>query len=136
MEMSVPPRSVPVMPSFRLELEILGLRPGHAPPEVLATLLGFFDALGHHVDTHDLDIVAGTPRLYVRFAVPDSNDAEEDAVAFLLADAARKATDAVAVPGRLWVLRRRKGAWLPARWHHRSPIADDVRFADEEADAG
>lgn len=118
------------MPSFRLELEILDVRPGHAPPEVLATLLGQLRASGHHLDGHDLDVVAGTPRLYVRFVVPDSNDAEEDAVAFIAADTARKAVDAVAVPGRLWVLRRRKGAWLPARWHHPSPLGDHVRYDD------
>lgn len=111
-----------VMPSFRLELEILGARPGVAPPAVLDTLLGFFVAEGLHVDAHDLDVVAGTARLYVRFVVPESNDSEEDADAFVIADAARKAVDAVAVPGRVWVLRRERGTWLPARWHHPSPV--------------
>ena len=70
---------VTFMPSFRLELEVLGLRPGFAPPVVLRTLLDHLAETGHHIDGHDLDVVAGTPRLYVRFVVPASNDADEDA---------------------------------------------------------
>lgn len=105
------------MPSFRLELELLGVRPGHTPPEVLPALLDFLGEQGHHIDGHDLTIAAGTPRLLVRFVVPDSNDLDEDAQALAVADAARKAVDELAIPGRLWVLRRRKGKWLPARPH-------------------
>ena len=118
---------VTFMPSFRLELEVLGLRPGFAPPVVLRTLLDHLAETGHHIDGHDLDVVAGTPRLYVRFVVPASNDADEDAAAFTAADTARKAVDRVATPGRLWVLRRQRGAWVPARWSRPSPIDPDLR---------
>ncbi len=109
---------------------MLDIRPGNAPPVVLRTLLDHLSATGHHIDGHDLDVVAGTPRLYVRFVVPESNDAEEDAVAFTVADSARKAVDAVAVPGRVWVLRRRRGTWIPARWT-RTPLVRNDGLADE-----
>lgn len=99
------------MPSFRLELEIGRLRPGHDPNEVMDTAQ---DALGDfHVDATDIAVTAGTPRILLRFSVPDSSVAEENQVARLAAVHTRDAVDVVASTGQLWVLRRTGGRWRP-----------------------
>lgn len=100
------------MPSFRVQLEILGLRPGHRPEAVMD---GAVAAIGEnfHVDDRQVDVVAGTPRVTVRFTVPDSSDAEEAELARMATLAAREAVDLVALPGRFWTLRRQGGRWLP-----------------------
>ncbi len=99
------------MPSFRLELEIGQLRPGRDPNEVMDTAragLGDF-----HVDATDIAVAAGTPRILLRFSVPDSSEAEENQLARLAAVHTRDAVDVVASTGQLWVLRRRGGRWQP-----------------------
>ena len=60
-----------------------------------------------------IDVIAGTPRVTVRYTVPDSSDAEEIALALMARDAAHEAIDAVAVAGRDWTLRRVGGRWIP-----------------------
>lgn len=101
------------MPSFRLELEIGRLRPGREPNEVMDAALASLG--GWHVDATDIAVTAGTPRILLRFTVPDSSDAEENQVARLAAVGTRDAVDEVAGTGQLWVLRRRGGRWLPLR---------------------
>ena len=99
------------MPSFRLELEIGRLRPGHQPDAVMNAARASLEAF--HVDSTDIAVTAGTPRILLRFTVPDSNEAVESQAARLAAVRARDAVDAVATTGQLWVLRRRGGRWLP-----------------------
>ncbi|HEY3340253.1 MAG TPA: hypothetical protein VGK18_17270 [Propionicimonas sp.] len=99
------------MPSFRLELEIGQLRPGRTPSEVMesaqAALADF------HVDATDIAVTAGTPRILLRFSVPDSSESAENQAARLAAVHTRDAVSEVAGTGQLWVLRRRGGRWLP-----------------------
>lgn len=101
------------MPSYRMELEVLGLRPGNRPESVMD---GAVAAIGEnfHVDDRQIDVVAHTPRITVRYTVPDSSDTEEAELAVMAADAATEAVERVAVTGRRWVLRRQGGRWLPA----------------------
>lgn len=99
------------MPSFRLELEIGALRPGHTAGEVMdAARAAISD---HHVDATDIAVTGGTPRILLRFTVSDSSDAEENQAARLAAIRARDDVGQVAGTGQLWVLRRRGGRWLP-----------------------
>lgn len=100
------------MPSFRTQLEIMGLRPGNRPERVLDSAV---EAVGEnfHVDDRQVDVVAGTPRITVRFTVPDAAEDEEVALALDASAAAREAVEQVASVGRQWTLRRLGGRWLP-----------------------
>lgn len=100
------------MPSYRVQFEILGLRPGNRPEAVLDDAVAAIDE-NFHVDDRQVDVVAGTPRITVRFTVPDSSDAEEVQLALMATQAAQEAVDRVARIGRHWVLRRLGGRWLP-----------------------
>ncbi|MEL4505978.1 hypothetical protein AAEX63_13830 [Luteococcus sp. H138] len=100
------------MPSYRVQFEILGLRPGNRPEAVLDGAVTAVQE-NFHVDDRQVDVVAGTPRITVRFTVPDSSDAEEVQLASMATEAAREAVDQVAMVGRYWVLRRLGGRWLP-----------------------
>ena len=102
------------MPSYRLQLEVLDARPGVPPGSVLDAAVARVTST-HHLDACDLDVVAGTARIVLRFTVPPSSAAEEDADARALAHATRDATARVAVVGRLWLLRREGGGWAPRR---------------------
>lgn len=97
------------VPSYRLELEIGDLRPGKTPDQVMEAAQS---SLGHHVDATDIALVGGTPRILLRFTVPASSAAEENAAARLAAHHAHEAVDIVAGTGRSWLLRRRRGSWL------------------------
>lgn len=99
------------MPSFRATLQILGLRPGHAPEEVLERAV---EAVGssHVVEAKDLDLVRGVPVIMVRFYVDDTGEDEEVARAHAAADAMAAHVADVAKTGRLTVLRRLKGRWV------------------------
>ena len=87
------------------------LRPGREPDEVMDAAIASLD--GWHVDATDIAVIAGTPRILLRFTVPESSDAEENQAARLAAVGTRDAVDEVAGTGQLWVLRRRDGRWLP-----------------------
>ncbi len=110
--MSVALPRVEHMPSFRTQIEILGLLPGHRPEEVLDTASASIGAT-HHVDERDLDVVAGTARISVRFAVPDSSTWDEVADAREVADRCLADVATVAVPGRHWLLGRSGTRWFP-----------------------
>lgn len=101
------------MPSCRVQMEIMGLRPGHRPEAVLDAAVGSVASAGLHVDDRQVDVVAGTPRITVRFTVPDSGPEEERSHALETAAEARQAVERVAVVGRWWVLRRLGGRWVP-----------------------
>jgi hypothetical protein len=100
------------MPSFRATLKIMGLRPGNAPENVMSTAV---DALGsmHLVEANQLDIIAGVPRITLRFTVEASQDDVEDRQARNAGASMRHAVESVAVTGGLQVLRRRRGKWIP-----------------------
>ncbi|MEL4356906.1 MULTISPECIES: hypothetical protein [unclassified Luteococcus] len=100
------------MPSYRAQFEILGLRPGNPPEAVLDGAVAAVQE-NFHVDDRQVDVVAGTARITVRFTVPDSSDDEEVQLALMATEAAREAVDQVARIGRHWVLRRAGGRWLP-----------------------
>ena len=68
---------------------------------------------GFHIDATDIAVTAGTPRILLRFTVPDSGESAENHAARLAAVGARDAVDEVAATGQLWVLRRRGGRWHP-----------------------
>ena len=99
------------MPSFRVELEIGQLRRGRDPGEVMDTARACL--ADYHVDATDVAITAGTPRILLRFSIPDSGGPEENQAARLAAVHTRDAVAEVASTGRLWVLRRTGGRWLP-----------------------
>jgi hypothetical protein len=103
------PTYTPCVPSYRLELEIGDLRPGRSPDEVMEAARV---SLGHQVEATDIALVAGTPRILLRFTVPASSAVEENASARLAAHHAREAVEVVAGTGRSWLLRRRRGSWL------------------------
>lgn len=67
----------------------------------------------HHVDATDIAVSGGTPRILLRFTVPASSDAQENAAARSAAVRTRDAVQQVAATKGLWVLRRRGGRWLP-----------------------
>ena len=100
------------MPSYRAVLQITGLRPGQPPERVMDAAR---EALGslHHVEAHQIDVVRGIPQITLRFLVEAENDDAELASARRAALAMQDAVEDVATTGRLQVLRRRRGAWLP-----------------------
>lgn len=100
------------MPSYRAVLQITGLRPGYPPERVMDAAR---EALGsiHHVEAHQIDVVRGIPQITLRFLVEAENDDAELASARRAALAMQDAVEDVATTGRLQVLRRRRGAWIP-----------------------
>lgn len=100
------------MPSYRLELEIGDLHPGRTPEEVMEAARA---SLGHHMDATDITVVAGTPRILLRFTVPASSAAGEDLAAHAASLRTRAGVDAVATTGRERLLRRSRGSWLAVR---------------------
>ena len=99
------------MPSFRAQLNIVGLRPGYRPEAVMDTAVAAL-AERHHVEANQLDIVAGVPRITLRFTVEELERDSENRAARESAALMRAAVEAVAVTQRLAVLRRMRGAWV------------------------
>ncbi|MDN3483684.1 hypothetical protein QMA10_17390 [Arthrobacter sp. APC 3897] len=100
------------MPSFRAQLNITGLKPGTHPEAVMDTAVAAL-AASHHVEASQLDIVAGIPRITLRFMVPDNEFSLENSQALHAAANMRHAVETVADAERLRVLRRRRGRWIP-----------------------
>lgn len=100
------------MPSYRAQLNIMGLRPGHAPEAVMNAAVDTL-AERHHVDANQLDVIAGIPRITVRYTVED--DGQPDTQAVESAALMRAAVEHVAVSEKLVVLRRSKGRWIMVR---------------------
>ncbi len=69
----------------------------------------------HLIEADHLDIVAGVPRITVRFMVETSTDADEDDAACRTAANMRHAVQRVADVGRLGVMRRNRGRWEPVQ---------------------
>ncbi|GAB3271047.1 hypothetical protein GCM10027449_06500 [Sinomonas notoginsengisoli] len=100
------------MPSYRAVLQITGLRPGYAPERVMEAAREALDSM-HHVEAHQINVVRGVPQITLRFLVEAENDDAEVAAARHAALAVQDAVEDVATTGRLQVLRRRRGAWVP-----------------------
>lgn len=99
------------MPSFRATLQVLELRAGHAPEEVLDRAVDVV-AAAYVVEAKDIDIQRGVPVIMVRFYVPDTGEDEEVTRAHAAAEVLRENVAGVARTGRLTVLRRLKGRWV------------------------
>ncbi|ALE04488.1 hypothetical protein AL755_02080 (plasmid) [Arthrobacter sp. ERGS1:01] len=99
------------MPSFRATLQITGLRPGHAPEEVMDMAVAVLGS-AHVVEANQLDVVAGVPRITVRFMVEASEYDAEDRQARDAAAALQHGVNAVATTGALRAFRRSAGKWL------------------------
>ena len=100
------------MPSYRARLQIGDVLPGHRPEEVLDTAEAAIGAT-HEVAAKDVEVVARVPRIVLRFTVPAAHRAAEDAEAAAVAGRMAEAVADVATVGRLDVLRREGGRWLP-----------------------
>lgn len=67
----------------------------------------------HQVAAKDIEVVARVPRIVLRITVPASTPQDEDAEARQAAANMAEAVGEVAVTGRLDVLRREGGRWIP-----------------------
>lgn len=100
------------MPSYRCRLQIGDLLPGHPPEEVMDVAEAALSAT-HQVAAKDIEVVSRVPRIVLRITVPSSNPQAEDAEARQAAATMAEAVAEVAVTGRLDVLRRDGGRWIP-----------------------
>lgn len=105
------------MPSFRTSIAVIECRAGVEPSRVLDHVS---NALGnrHRVEDAFVDVSAlaargGLPRITLRFWVPTSNDADEDAEAISAARLVAAALGEVASWNGLTLTRRSRGRWLP-----------------------
>ena len=110
--MNVAGRKIGPMPSFRVQFQVSGLRPGHRPDEVLEVARAAVVA-PLHCDDVRLDMPAGVPTVTVRFTIAGSHDAAEDARARRHGAQITQQVSQVAVVSPPRVLRRRGGSWLP-----------------------
>lgn len=100
------------MPSFRAALDILGLRPGYAPEQVMESAVQTI-GLVRLVEANQLDLIGGVPRLSVRFLVESSTFLGENDDARSTAASMHSAVDQVGLTGALRVSRRVRGRWEP-----------------------
>ncbi|MDO4238950.1 hypothetical protein [Micrococcus sp.] len=100
------------MPSFRARLQIGDVLPGHRPEDVMDTAEAAVGAT-HEVAAKDVEVVGRVPRIVLRFTVPASHRRAEDEEAAAVGARMAEAVGGVATTGRLDVLRREGGRWLP-----------------------
>ncbi len=99
------------MPSFRATVNITGLRSGHAPEEVMDMAVSAVGA-AHVVEANQLDVVAGVPRITVRFMVEASEYDAENQQARNAAVSMGHGVNTVATTAALRTFRRSAGKWL------------------------
>lgn len=100
------------MPSFRARFAVQGMKSGHQPAEVLpAAWLAIPDHA--HADDVRLDIEKMRPLVTVRFAIPSSNDDDEDARAWECARQICANMQSLATMSPPVVLRRTGQTWTP-----------------------
>lgn len=110
------------MPSYRVTIEVLGVRPGVRPDVVLPTAVGIL-AKTHVVEDRLLEVARATsghprPELHLRFVVPGSEGTAEDAEAESVVRVLLGELEAVARCGH-WHLRRGPGRrWRPVAAGH------------------
>lgn len=102
------------MPSFRVVVPVGTVRVGHTPPQVMDAAVAAARASGHTVEAFDIEIVAGSPRVWVRFTVADAAASEEALEASEVGAQIAAAMDAIAHVGRGWVERRVGPRWQRA----------------------
>lgn len=100
------------MPSYRAIQEIVDVRPGRAPSEVLDAAAAACEASGYRIEARDIEVIAGRARIWIRFSVPDAATAEEDAEAWEAASTIGDAVRRVAVAGVAQPFRRVGGRWV------------------------
>lgn len=100
------------MPSYRAVQEIVDVRPGHAPDEVLQAAVAACVESGYRVEAHDIEVIAGRARIWVRYSVPDAAAAQEDAEAWEVARDVADAVRGVAICGVAQPFRRVGGRWV------------------------
>ncbi|MFC7401903.1 hypothetical protein [Citricoccus sp. GCM10030269] len=100
------------MPSFRARLQIGDLLPNRGPEEVMDRAVAALAAT-YTVEAKDVEVVARIPRIVVRFTVPESTWDGENVEAATAAHSMHDAVRQVATTGRLEVLRRERGRWVP-----------------------
>lgn len=100
------------MPSFQTRLKITGLKPGNPPEAVMAAAVEALETR-HHVESNQLDLAGGVPRLNLRFLVDPASYSGENDQARESAAMMRDAVELVALTGTLTVLRRSRGRWAP-----------------------
>ncbi len=103
------------MPSYRVSVAVHDLHPGVAPEEVLPAAVEAV-AARHHVDADRLDVVRGVARIGVRFTVPPTGEAEEEARARATVEAAVDAVERLATWSDARLERRDGGRWVRRRW--------------------
>lgn len=96
------------MPSFRVTLTIGALRPGVAPQSVLPTAAAAAEGIAT-VEASDLGIVAGAPRLTIRYTADDAELAAQ------IGGHVAAATSAAAEVLVWKVTERVKGRWYVVR---------------------
>lgn len=100
------------MPSFRAQLNITGLRPGNHPEAVMEAAIAAVGS-AHLVEANQLDVVAGMPRITLRFLVEPAEYDDEQVRALRAAANMRHAVDQVAISANPVLLRRGRGRWQP-----------------------
>lgn len=101
------------MPSFRLRVEVGGMRPGGLPQDVLPAAERAA-ATACFVEAKDIDISGGAAWVQMRVTIDESGPAEEDDAARAALAAMRAGIEPLAETGRAYILRRwPKGVWRP-----------------------
>lgn len=95
------------VPSYRVAVDVLGVHPGVAPPDVLPRAEEHL-AAGHLVEDRSVEIVGGQPQIHLRFLVPAGTDRGEDAEAEAAVRGLVAQLSVTAVLGG-WTLRRGPG---------------------------
>ncbi|WP_338747759.1 hypothetical protein [Janibacter alittae] len=102
------------MPSYRLALDVLGVRAGVDPPTVLPRADELLSRT-HLVEDRSVEVVRGQPQLHLRFLVTASRDVHEDDLAEDAVRVMARDLGAIAHLGR-WTLRRGPGRhWRTVR---------------------
>lgn len=100
------------MPSYRAQLAIGNLLPGHRPEEVMDAAVLAIGSI-FHVDAQLIDVHAGRPWITVRYTVPDAATEAERAAARSAVAAAAEAVGEVAEVTGQRLLVRAGGRWFP-----------------------
>ena len=99
------------MPSYRVAVDVLGVPPGVDPAGVLPRAEEIL-AERHRVEDRSVEVIGRQPQIHLRFLVPASHDAQEDAEAEAAVVALVRSLATTAHLGG-WQLRRGPGG----RWH-------------------
>ena len=99
------------MPSYRVALQVIDVRPGHRPSAVIEAAAGAVRQVAH-LDKPDLVMEARQPWVVVRFSIDPTGRSEEDVRAWRVAARVEQEVDRVATFDRVRLSRRVRGEWL------------------------